>query len=298
MSYRLLLMSLLSGGLLVSCQGNKAGEGGDLLADNGGYSEGGFYGDASQPAPAGYPRDGEDFTTGGGVPFGHSDPVIEEEPVVVAAAPAPVPAPRQEPVVASRPVAPDRYQEAYAGQDSYGYDPGVEQAVVTPYVERSAGAADAGTGVRSAAAPKTGTASRAVSKATARTVAANGATAKKKSAVAAAGGGGTKAKGSAGAAAAKKSTGTVASTSRGTRPGEKKATGTRTGTAVKTVYKPPGKSKTTRQEKATVVRVHDIKRGDTLSKLATRYGVTVAHLKKRNGLTSDTIVLGKRLTID
>jgi LysM repeat protein len=283
MSYRLFLMSLLSGGLLVSCQGNKAGGGGeDLLADNGGYSEGGFYGDSSQPAPAGYPRDGEDFTTGGGVPFGHNDPIDDFEPAVAVATPRPAPV---VPAVASRPVVADAYRTAYADADAYGSDPGAEQAVVTPYVER---------------APAVAAASPAAAEPAARTTAATGVAAKKKPAVATTGGPRPKPPGRPNAGPAKKPAATVAATTRGTGPGAKKVSGTKTGTTVKTVYTPPGKGKgkTSRKEAATMVRVHDIKRGDTLSKLATRYGVTVAHLKKRNGLAGDTIVLGKRLTID
>jgi LysM repeat protein len=77
-----------------------------------------------------------------------------------------------------------------------------------------------------------------------------------------------------------------------------KVTGKKSGTAIKAVYKPPGKGANSAKKKATVVRVHEVKRGDTLTKLASRYGVTIAELKKRNKLAGDTIVVGKRLTID
>lgn len=262
MKYRLFLVSLLSGGLLVSCQSSKTGGDEDLLADNGGYSEGGFYGDSSHPAPPGYPRDGEDLTTSGGVPFGHNDPVDHVEPVVAEVAPIPAPAPRPgapAPLVASRPAVSDPYETAYADNGSYGSDHGAERAVVTPYVER--------------ATPVTTTtaASKATTKTSSNKVVAGG--------------------------SAKKKSPTVAS-SGGTRQSTTKVSGKKSGTTVKTVYHPPGKGKSATKKKATVVRVHDVKRGDSLSKLASRYGVTVAHLKKRNKLTSDTIVLGKRLTID
>jgi len=88
----------------------------------------------------------------------------------------------------------------------------------------------------------------------------------------------------------------VASSGGTGRSGASKPSGKKTGTTVKAVYKPPGKSAA--KKKAPIVRVHDIKRGDTLSKLASRYGVTVAQLKKRNKLTGDTIVVGKQLTVD
>jgi LysM repeat protein len=37
--------------------------------------------------------------------------------------------------------------------------------------------------------------------------------------------------------------------------------------------------------------------GDTLSKIATKFGVTVAAIKTANGLTSDLISVGQKLTI-
>jgi LysM repeat protein len=37
--------------------------------------------------------------------------------------------------------------------------------------------------------------------------------------------------------------------------------------------------------------------GDTLSKIATKFGITVAALKLANGLTSDLISIGKKLII-
>ena len=43
--------------------------------------------------------------------------------------------------------------------------------------------------------------------------------------------------------------------------------------------------------------VHTVKRGETLSSIATRYHVTVSNLKKWNGLRSNTLKVGQRLTI-
>ncbi|MFS8650992.1 MAG: LysM peptidoglycan-binding domain-containing protein [Caldibacillus sp.] len=42
---------------------------------------------------------------------------------------------------------------------------------------------------------------------------------------------------------------------------------------------------------------YTVKKGDTLSKIASQYGVTVNDLKKWNGLSSDIIYVGQRLTI-
>ncbi|MFN0129841.1 MAG: LysM peptidoglycan-binding domain-containing protein [Verrucomicrobiales bacterium] len=273
MMYRFLLFSLLGGGVLVSCQSGRTGEATEHLADNAGYSDGGFYGDTSAPAPTGYPRDGETLATTGGVPFGHNDPVHLDESVeepaaiapvsaarpVVATAPPSMTTPMPHPVVAQAVAAPsgdrgDLSAEAYPTGSSYRGDHGAEVAVVTPYVERKPEPTP------TAAAP------RASTKKPAGTVASSKA------------GGGT----------TKKPTTTRATAG-------KPASASKT---VKTVYAAPGKKGASAKTRTKVVRVHDIKRGDTLSKLANRYGVSVAHLKKRNNLTGDTIVVGKRLTID
>jgi LysM repeat protein len=42
---------------------------------------------------------------------------------------------------------------------------------------------------------------------------------------------------------------------------------------------------------------HTVVRGDTLSGIARKYGVTTAAIKQANGMTSDTVVLGKQLAI-
>jgi N-acetylmuramoyl-L-alanine amidase len=44
-------------------------------------------------------------------------------------------------------------------------------------------------------------------------------------------------------------------------------------------------------------RQHIVRRGDTLSELAERYGVTMASLRRQNGLHDDNLLIGKRLTI-
>lgn len=42
---------------------------------------------------------------------------------------------------------------------------------------------------------------------------------------------------------------------------------------------------------------HVVARGDTLGKIAHQYGVSSAAIKQANGMTSDTVVLGKKLVI-
>jgi len=43
--------------------------------------------------------------------------------------------------------------------------------------------------------------------------------------------------------------------------------------------------------------VHVVVKGDTLGGIARKYGTTVAAVKQANGMTSDTVVLGKKLQI-
>jgi LysM repeat protein len=57
----------------------------------------------------------------------------------------------------------------------------------------------------------------------------------------------------------------------------------------------PAVAKVTRGPKKP--QVHVVKRGETLSILAERYGTTVAALKAKNGLKSSTILVGQRLTL-
>jgi N-acetylmuramoyl-L-alanine amidase len=71
------------------------------------------------------------------------------------------------------------------------------------------------------------------------------------------------------------------------------------GRVVKAVYAPGGsKAGGAKKKKATVRRVHTVKRGDTLTALAARYDVTIASIQERNELSSDLIRIGQRLIID
>ena len=47
----------------------------------------------------------------------------------------------------------------------------------------------------------------------------------------------------------------------------------------------------------TAAAVHTVRKGDTLSGLAVRYGVTVGDIKRSNALTSDLIRIGQKLKI-
>jgi N-acetylmuramoyl-L-alanine amidase len=40
-----------------------------------------------------------------------------------------------------------------------------------------------------------------------------------------------------------------------------------------------------------------VSRGDTISEIAARYGVSTTQLKRRNRLTGDTIRVGQKITI-
>ena len=44
-------------------------------------------------------------------------------------------------------------------------------------------------------------------------------------------------------------------------------------------------------------RYHTVKKGDTLSSIARKYGLTVQKLKKMNGLKRDQINIGQRLKV-
>ena len=56
---------------------------------------------------------------------------------------------------------------------------------------------------------------------------------------------------------------------------------------------PPAPSATA----ATASATHTVVRGDTLGAIARRYGSSSAAIKQANGMTSDTVVLGKKLVI-
>ena len=288
MSPRLLLICLLSGGLLTACQSLQSGGSGrgrGSLAGNGGYSDGNFYGDPSIPAPAGYPREGQEFDTAEGAPFSANDTSMAEVASVRPVSGSPVAGPAADPYgTAYAGSGASRVGSSYAGpsrtgtgspraglgasptpaESSYAGEHGAEQAEVRPYVEKPPV-------VVAETKPKSSGA--AGSKA--------GATGSKKAVASSSG----------------KKQATVASTGSARKTGGKSA-----GKEVKTAYSKTGQAsggkKGSKAGKASVVRVHEVKRGDSLSKLASRYGVTVAALKKRNKLSSSMIVVGKRLTID
>ena len=44
-------------------------------------------------------------------------------------------------------------------------------------------------------------------------------------------------------------------------------------------------------------KYYTVRRGDTLSKIASKHGISVATLKKRNGLKNDKIRVGQKLKI-
>ena len=285
MSPRLLLICLLSGGLLTACQSLQSGGSGrgrGSLAGNGGYSDGNFYGDPSIPAPAGYPREGQEFDTAEGAPFSANDTSMGEVASVRPVSGSPAAGPEADPYgTAYAGSGASRVGSSYAGpsrtgtgspraglgasptpaESSYAGEHGAEQAEVRPYVEKPPV-------VVAETKPKS-----SGSKA--------GATGSKKAVASSSG----------------KKQATVASTGSARKTGGKSA-----GKEVKTAYSKTGQAsggkKGSKAGKASVVRVHEVKRGDSLSKLASRYGVTVAALKKRNKLSSSMIVVGKRLTID
>ena len=288
MSPRLLLICLLSGGLLTACQSLQSGGSGrgrGSLAGNGGYSDGNFYGDPSIPAPAGYPREGQEFDTAEGAPFSANDTSMGEVASVRPVSGSPVAGPEADPYGAAYAGSgASRVGSSYAGpsrtgtgssragtgasptpaESSYAGEHGAEQAEVRPYVEKPPV-------VVAETKPKSSGA--ASSKA--------GASGSKKAVASSSG----------------KKQATVAATGSARKTGGKSA-----GKEVKTAYSKTGQAsggkKGSKAGKASVVRVHEVKRGDSLSKLASRYGVTVAALKKRNKLSSSMIVVGKRLTID
>ena len=63
----------------------------------------------------------------------------------------------------------------------------------------------------------------------------------------------------------------------------------------KKVVKGKGKSKSHSKSSGTVY--HTVKKGETLSSIARKYGLSVAQLKKLNGLKKDSIRVGQRLRV-
>lgn len=64
-----------------------------------------------------------------------------------------------------------------------------------------------------------------------------------------------------------------------------------------TPAKKPQPAKTENQVKKPATSVHKVKSGETLSKIAKRYGVSVAAIRKANNLSNDRINVGQRLKI-
>jgi LysM repeat protein len=69
--------------------------------------------------------------------------------------------------------------------------------------------------------------------------------------------------------------------------------GSTAATKAKTAAKPPSKKAAAPAKPAT----HTVRRGDSLSSLSQRYGVSVLELKKANRLSSDRIIDGRKLVI-
>jgi len=77
-------------------------------------------------------------------------------------------------------------------------------------------------------------------------------------------------------------------------PGQKLKIGATSNTSTST-SEPKQSSTTTKQVSSATV--YTVKSGDTLSKIATSYSVTVSNLKKWNNLSSDRIYIGQKLNI-
>lgn len=60
---------------------------------------------------------------------------------------------------------------------------------------------------------------------------------------------------------------------------------------------PKAKPKATKKKEAPKPRTHTVRRGENLSKIATRYGTTVDKIKKANNLKNNNIQAGQRLSI-
>jgi len=56
-------------------------------------------------------------------------------------------------------------------------------------------------------------------------------------------------------------------------------------------------TKTTKKETKSKTTYHTVKKGETLAKIADKYDVTIADLKKWNKLKSDTIEVGQKLVV-
>lgn len=59
----------------------------------------------------------------------------------------------------------------------------------------------------------------------------------------------------------------------------------------------PGASGPAAAPRAAAGKTHTVAKGDTLGRIATRYGTTTKAIKRANGMESDTVVLGSKLRI-
>ncbi len=82
-------------------------------------------------------------------------------------------------------------------------------------------------------------------------------------------------------------------------PATASAASTRNTTAAESTSKAPEKSKTTAQRTVTPkTTTHNVKKGDTLERLAKRYGTTVAAIQAANGMKNSTAIqIGQKLKI-
>jgi LysM repeat protein len=74
-------------------------------------------------------------------------------------------------------------------------------------------------------------------------------------------------------------------------------TSTPTPTATKTATPTPIKTATPTPTPTATAKTYIVVSGDTLQRIATKFGVTVTALKSANKLTSDTIKIGQKLVI-
>ena len=65
----------------------------------------------------------------------------------------------------------------------------------------------------------------------------------------------------------------------------------------KSSSKSKSKSSTTAKAKSKGGRSYTVKKGDTLSHIASRYGTSVSKIKAANGMGSDFLIIGKVLRI-
>lgn len=79
----------------------------------------------------------------------------------------------------------------------------------------------------------------------------------------------------------------------GTKPTATKPAASKPATTKSTASKPPAKKPAAKKKSTS----HTVKRGDSLSSLSRRYGVSVQAIKKANNLKNDRIIDGRKLVI-